>query len=36
MHNVAGEGLFLFIYTTKYFNDPLLQYECLLDNAVFF
>ena len=35
MHNGAGKGSYLFKYPTKYSDESLLPYECLLDNTVF-
>ena len=35
MHNGAGKGSYLFTYPTKYSDESLLLYECLLDNTVF-
>ena len=35
MDNGAGKGSYLFTYPTKYSDESLLLYECLLDNTVF-
>ena len=34
MYNDDGRGLTLCIYPIKYLYEPLLPYECLLDNTI--